>query len=381
MKTTKKAFTIVELLVALGITAMLITLMLTITVNVLNAWNQSSGTLMTSNQARFVLDQIERDFDGIIIKRDGGKWLAATIQQDQTGLNIRTVSGISMAAGDANYHNDNGTLLSMWNPANPKPDALNTNHPSFRMDGKLEDCRFGQGGVWLRFFTATTNSIAGDNAPCAIGYQIIRGQVRSAKQTTAETSHQYSWLLFRSQVGAENTFKAGFDIIYNVTGEDEDNDGKICYERGNANASGGQYPGNIRRPPRTHIIANDVVDFGVRIFARLNANDYEEEIFPRNRDKWNSSPYVPPSSGFPYTYIATSDSSVQYSERGNRAASTITGIPVAAEVMVRILTPQGAKLLAAYENGNLTSSETWWDIVEKHSNVYTRRISLKTTGI
>lgn len=370
-KQSRKAFTIVELLVALGITAMLVTLMLTITVSVLNAWNQSSGTLSTGNQARFILDQIERDFDGIIIKKDGNNWLAATLQQDQASVN----SG----RGDVNYNSANGTLLSLWNPTNPKPNAF-ASEPSFRMDENLTDCRFGQAGVWLRFFTNTTNSINDDIAPCAVAYQIVRARVRSATQTAAQASEQYSWLLFRSQVGAKNTFEAGFNIIYTRTSASEENDGTECYERGNADANNGQNPGNIRRPPRTYIIANDVVDFGIRLFVVQNADGYEEEVFPRNHDRWSNSPHAPNSSAdFPYTFLATNNTNATYGNRGNQF--TITGIPVAVEIMVRILTPQGAKLLAAYEEGASIETNSWWDIVEKHSNVYTRRISLKTTAL
>lgn len=67
----KDGFTIIELLVALGITAMLITLMVTITMSVLNAWNQSAANLTTENQARFVFNQLATDLEGMLFKQDG----------------------------------------------------------------------------------------------------------------------------------------------------------------------------------------------------------------------------------------------------------------------------------------------------------------------
>jgi len=80
----RRAFTIIELLVAIGVTAILVTLMVTITINVLNAWNRSSGSLTAGNQARLVLDQISQDLQGVIIRRDLNVWLVATVQRDQT---------------------------------------------------------------------------------------------------------------------------------------------------------------------------------------------------------------------------------------------------------------------------------------------------------
>ena len=56
--------------------------------------------------------------------------------------------------------------------------------------------------------------------------------------------------------------------------------------------------------------------------------------------------------------------------------------PDLAEVMLRVLTDEGARLIAAYETGRLqppagvTPADYWWTLAEAHSEVFTRQIVL-----
>jgi hypothetical protein len=43
--------------------------------------------------------------------------------------------------------------------------------------------------------------------------------------------------------------------------------------------------------------------------------------------------------------------------------------------MLRILTPEGERLLEALREGNLTG-RTWWEIVEQNSEVFSRVINI-----
>ncbi len=175
----QKAFTIIELLVAVGVTALMVSLMLTIVVNVLGGWNRSSGSLTSGNQARLVLDQIGRDLQSAIIKRDGNGWVVATIQENQSNN------------GSA------GVIGANWSPTNPKPSLAGSNDPSNLTTSLvvpalvapstvpiIEDYRFGQGGVWLRFFTTSPDTNSGAlhriSAPRAVAYQIVRQHGRRA---------------------------------------------------------------------------------------------------------------------------------------------------------------------------------------------------------
>jgi hypothetical protein len=56
-----------------------------------------------------------------------------------------------------------------------------------------------------------------------------------------------------------------------------------------------------------------------------------------------------------------------------------------ADVMLRVLTDEGAQLVEAIESGNgalvrppaISESQWWWSVVTAHSQVYARRIDLK----
>ncbi len=56
--------------------------------------------------------------------------------------------------------------------------------------------------------------------------------------------------------------------------------------------------------------------------------------------------------------------------------------PDIAEVMLRVLTDEGARLIAAYEAGHLqppagvAPADYWWSLAEAHSQVFTHRITI-----
>jgi len=77
---TKKAFTVLELLVALAVTAVLSGLLLTISVQVLNTQKQSSNDLETNQVAQLVLDRIEEDLQCALFRNDGNVWMELSMQ-------------------------------------------------------------------------------------------------------------------------------------------------------------------------------------------------------------------------------------------------------------------------------------------------------------
>ena len=359
-----KGFTIIELLVATAITALLVSLMLTVVVNVLSGWSRSSGTLNAGGQARLILNQMATDLQGAILKRDGNVWLAATVQQNQPSTK-----------GDA------GVSDASW-PATGKPSGVATSSsdnksyyipavvaPSTTPD--LVSYRFGQAGVWLRLFTGVsdTNAVGLNNlsAPRAVSYQIVRMPVISG-------SSEVRYLFFRSEVrpgdstaatAVRSTFGQGYDL-FAANGYNNPDDA----------TNGGTAPadaGNIRRPTRFLILGNNVVDFGVRIWSRDPAGTLGIR-FPTSikigyaattRDNTTATPATPltaPASG------AIAAGNIDY------------GFPEVVEIFVRILTDDGVKQLALLENppvGYTSTGETWWSIVDKNSQVFTRRVDIK----
>lgn len=293
----KAAFTIVELLVAVAVTAILVTFMVTVTSNVLTAWNRSSGILSAGNQARTIMDQISQDLEGAIIRRGTDVMFAATLQE---------TAAIGIWGGDA------------------KPSDSVMIDP----DLPLTKYKFGRAGVWLRFFTTPSDNTPGSDgqvplsnisAPRAVAYQISRVDMGGG---------QFSYMLYRSEIPPDQVFTVGYDL----------------------SASYGTSV--IRNPTRQWIIGNDVVDFGVRLYAR-NASGGLDLLFPIDGG-------LPAGKDF--------------------AASTTAGYPAVAEVFLRILSPEGVRQIAALESGRDVGSD-WWTIVDQNSQVYTRRIEIKSKGL
>jgi len=359
-------FTIIELLVSVGVTALMLTLMVTIAINMLNGWNRTSGQLTTGNQARIVLDQISQDLQSAVLKRDGNIWLAATVQQNQTLNGDADVTG---------FFDSNWTATGQRKPASsgaPSADNSLDLAGSLPVDNtdkrRIENVRFGQLGVWLRFFTsppAPNNpaDLTTTSAPRAVSYQISRGQLGGGAAADA----QFIYALFRTEMNPVVTFQQG----YNITGAPYDT------------AAGAA--GAIRKPTVNEIIATNVVDFGVRLYERSGTRLVER--FPVERD------YATGLAGTaltttPVHYLATSDNNATDAYAGFGGGTQLTnGFPVAAEIMVRILTPEGIRQIQALENDlikpppGVPSAEYWWQIVDQNSQVYTRRVEIRSTAL
>lgn len=372
----KHAFTIIELLVAVAVTALLVSLMLTIVVNVLGGWNKSSGTLTSGNQARLVLDQIGRDFQSAILKRDGNAWMVATIQQNQTGTG------------------DSGITDAVWNPSSPKPSGAGGSDPSSLTTSlvipavvapsttpAIDDYRFGQGGVWLRFISTCADTNNGDlhhiSAPRAVAYQIVRMPV-------VPNSSELRYQLFRSEVrpghsnatlAARSTFAAGYNLFtaavdsYNTPSST--NSGVYI---NTSNVDEGGEPGSIRRPDRNQLIANNVIDFGVRFWTRNSGTGLLEIKFPQTVNNIGFASTTNDGTGSTTAAIPPPPSSAAIT-----AVQMSYGFPEVAEVFVRILTDEGVTQIANLESGLITGN--WWEIVLANSRVYTRRIEIKSSSL
>ncbi len=150
----------------------------------------------------------------------------------------------------------------------------------------------------------------------------------------------------------------GYDLLdttslYNLP--DPSNSGVFI----NGGVDEGGEPGSIRRPDRNQLIANNVIDFGVRFWTR---------------DASNNLVIAFPKTTADLRFAATTDT----------AAATAVGIsnvgfPAVAEVFVRILTDEGVTQIANLEAGRITG--TWWEIALANSRVYTRRIEIKSTSL
>ncbi|MBN38728.1 MAG: hypothetical protein CMI29_09725 [Opitutae bacterium] len=358
-KFKSKGFTLLELLVAVAVTGLLAAMLLNITTQVLTTQTKATGELETNQAAQFILDRIQEDLQCAVYRNDGSVWFAATILEDTSNSSMWEPDergkpfsrSLRIKAGD--WDGPDGEVDEIVNANNQWP---------------LIESRFGVGGTWLRFFTQspeldpnseTTGGVR------AVGYQLIRYGL-----TGSETSKP-RYQLFRSDVTAEETFEAGYDL------------NPINGEYGTAAADGVRVPKNIITPifndsigaSTDFSLAANIIDFGIRGYL-IDENDegtgYLRQIFPDVNKSTSGS-----SSG--YELLSTSDPA-----SGTRSPHAF---PEVVDVMVRILTMEGASVISAFEEGlipvpeDFSEDEYWWELAEGNSDVYVRRVRVLPSGI
>jgi type II secretory pathway pseudopilin PulG len=294
----------IELLVAASITVILAGLMLTVVVSALNSWNRSHGVLEAEAQARQTLDQLASDLQGAIYRNDGNVWLAAAVED-----NTATSGGLWR---DASNH--------------PKPSSVNLG------PGLLADARFGIAGVWLRFVTtrpAATQSATEPVAPVAVAYQLIR-------RIPNDVSGDAHYLLFRSEVAPSVTFSGGYNL---------DPAANVAYAT------------TLKQPDKLSFIADNVIDFGVRLYSRGATTGALTPIFPVSNADLTHLASEPPTG-----------------------ADIAKRFPDVADVMIRVLTTEGVRQIQALEN-NASDGRDWWAIATANSKVFTRRIALNPSPL
>lgn len=347
----RRGFTLVELLVAAGITALLAGFLAVVVGDVAGYWTRTSGRLTTEAQARIVLDQLTLDLQSAQFADNGNTWLAATVQ-NATG----TIPGWSPT----------GQNPTRAKPSTPAVLSLSMVAPNLADDAN----RFGVAGTWLRFFTTArgTNQApfaANASAPVAVSYQIVR-RVASTSINAAAKSR---YLLHRSTVrpAANGTSIGTLEAGFNITAAPYTTAGT-----GNTGATGD--PRTVRAPTLDSVIADNVIDFGVRFYVRDPAAPTGLRlVFPAN----NNGDLI--NSTLPYLANVPSG--------GNGTGSFANRMPDVVDVSVRILTDQGADLINGYEAITqrvfaptapaVTPQQYWWNLALANSRVFTRRIVLR----
>lgn len=359
----RRAFTLIEMLVAVAITAVLVGFIVVVVNNVSGFWSRTTGRLGVEAQARFILDRLQLDLESALFRDDGGVNFAASI-----------------------VNNARGTTGTPWQPAaaNPKPvGGLSLDLAATRADlavrGRFADTRYGNGGTWLRFFTtrrgantatSATTFVATGSVPVAVGYQIVRRFTTSTAAKTAYVLHRVE----ARPAGTGTTVRPGvLESGYNLT--------DAAYTTGGPNNNGSATgdPRTIQvisTDPRNldSVLAENVIDFGVRAYVRdANQPTGLRLVFPAANETGA---------------IATAATASLRSSLPSRTPPTAENFdrvfPDVVDVRVRILTDEGARLIALFETANspLTlpqgrnAQQFWWDLAEAHSQVFTRRIVL-----
>lgn len=333
----RRGFTLIEVLVASGITVLLLGFMVAIVSNVTGFWSRTSGRLSAESQARYALDQLTLDLQSAIYSDDGTTWLAASVP-----VNTATSGSVWVTTG---------AVIGNLKPAT----ATGTTNPALTYGAaNIAYATFGPAGTWLRFFTTkrganTATDVTTLSAPVAVGWQLIR---RASATNTANIDRRY--FLHRAEVTPANTLNTGFDITlaaYAGTAAATGNTGTLGTAR------------SVRSPIDVGtIIAENVIDFGVYFYTRPSAGATSSaplRIFPNVAER---------------THLAN---------RPPRNGALTDEFPEEAEIMIRVLTDEGAAQIAAFETGRLTlpagrsAAQYWWDIAVAKSQVFTRRVIIR----
>ena len=126
-------------------------------------------------------------------------------------------------------------------------------------------------------------------------------------------------------------------------------------------------------------LAANIIDFGIRAYI-LEENSLGTsnllQIFPDvNASTGGGNP--------PYQFMSTSNPDYLTASK----PSKLFAFPHVIDIMIRVLTSEGANALSAFEEGliptpsGFTPDEYWWEIAEKNSEVYTRRVKVISQGI
>jgi prepilin-type N-terminal cleavage/methylation domain-containing protein len=361
-------FTLLELIVAVAVTGLLSGMLLTISSQVLNTQSKSSGQLETNLIAQSVLDQIQEDMQCALFRNDGNIWMALSILEDEENSGF-WASAVQKKPPESSLRIFKSDTTESENMNEPEvPDNL----------GQLpfELSRFGVGGVWMRFFTQApelgNNEEINSGGARAIAYQIIRYGLTASKSSAPR------YQLFRTDVTAKNTYAAGYDLHPDGPYGDKSGEVNIVEPDTPRNHTLLEKPileSGDDQPATAFSIGSNIIDLGVRAYLveySSSGTGNLIQIFP---------PISPASPGnmISNVFYATSNLSLDYSPN----PPPYNKFPDVVDIMVRVLTLEGANKLEAFESGDIpeTDSVNWWSIAEENSDVYFRRVKIYGSGI
>lgn len=93
----KRGFTLMELMVAMAITTIIVTVLVSITSIALDTWNRSRAEIRASRQAKGMLDVMARDFEALVTRRgNANEWLSAAAETPTSSGNLQSTNAAKL---------------------------------------------------------------------------------------------------------------------------------------------------------------------------------------------------------------------------------------------------------------------------------------------
>jgi prepilin-type N-terminal cleavage/methylation domain-containing protein len=92
-----RGFTLMELMVAMAITALIVTSLVSVTSLALNTWNRSRSELRASRQAKAMIDTMARDLESLVTRKGNtNEWLSAISDTTSQGVNLTSTNATKL---------------------------------------------------------------------------------------------------------------------------------------------------------------------------------------------------------------------------------------------------------------------------------------------
>lgn len=290
----KQGFTLLELLVATAISVLVLGVIVRVVVVTLQQTERSVGAVSRSAESNNVRRYLEADLQSIVTD---GSWVG-TVRFQAPGFGW----------GTEDWHGV---------PHEAKPELSDFSTDPDVSESMLNE-RWGREGVQAMWFVQDPLKSSNDPGGLkAVAYQIKRKQLSN--------SDFPRYYLMRSEVSAGGTLLTGYQL---------ESGG---YDQGSFSETAFWSPTVLRYPNQNHIIASNVIDFGLRVFEHDSSTGQWFCVFP-------GSPGVLNHLRRPLVWV----------------------------VMLRVLSDEGADLIENIEQGR--SQDDWWKTAIRHSEVLSFRV-------
>ncbi|MFZ9941253.1 MAG: PulJ/GspJ family protein [Luteolibacter sp.] len=114
---TKRGFTLMELIVAMAITTIIVSVLVSVTSIAMDTWNRSRSELRASRQAKSMVDAMARDFEALVVRSGNpNEWLSATTEDQLPGGSLESTNAsklIFFTAATDRYDGKIGTATDL----------------------------------------------------------------------------------------------------------------------------------------------------------------------------------------------------------------------------------------------------------------------------